>query len=88
MPSHPMRLGAKPLENRQWNTKGASPVLSPLPHRVLHVPRSSARSSAEGFSVNARCLDQATIVSMTVEPFDGRHWEASAASLAHLSADT
>ena len=52
--------------------------------KSFYVPR----SNPDGFSVNARCLDQATIVSMTVEPFDGRHWEASAASLAHLSADT
>jgi hypothetical protein len=45
------------------------------------------RSNPDGFSVNVRCLDAATIESLHVEPFDGRRWEQSAASLAHLSRD-
>lgn len=43
------------------------------------------RSNPDGYSINARCLDRSTIESLTVEPFDGRNWEQSAASLAHLS---
>lgn len=43
------------------------------------------RSNPDGFSVNVRCLDKATIASVTVLPFDGRNWERSAESLAHLS---
>jgi hypothetical protein len=43
------------------------------------------RSNPDGWSVNARCLDTAGDLQITVEPFDGRNWEANAASLAHLS---
>lgn len=39
------------------------------------------RSHPDGYSVNARCLDESTIRSMTVKPFDGRHWEANIAEL-------
>ena len=35
------------------------------------------RSNPDGFTVNARCLDEGTVESMTVTPFDGRHWEAN-----------
>lgn len=43
------------------------------------------RSNPDGYSINARCLDPATIEAMHVESFDGKHWEQSAAALAHLS---
>jgi hypothetical protein len=43
------------------------------------------RSNPDGWSVNARCLDDASGL-VTVEPFDGRNWEAQA-SLAHLSVE-
>jgi hypothetical protein len=49
--------------------------------KSFYVPR----SNPDGFSVNARCLEQGTIESLTVEPFDGRNWENSAAVLRHLS---
>lgn len=42
------------------------------------------RSNPDGVDVNVRCLDDAP-ATMTVEPFDGRNWEANAASLQHLS---
>lgn len=51
--------------------------------KSFYVPR----SNPDGYSVNARCLDSATVGRLTVEPFDGRNWEASAAELAHLSRD-
>lgn len=35
------------------------------------------RSHPDGYSVNARCLDPATITSMRIRPFDGRHWESA-----------
>ena len=35
------------------------------------------RSHPDGFSVNVRCLDPATVKSVKVEPFDGRNWEES-----------
>lgn len=45
------------------------------------------RSNPDGFSVNARCLGPETIARLTIEPFDGRNWEASAGSLSELSRD-
>ncbi len=41
--------------------------------KSFYVPR----SHPGGYSVNARCLDQATVASMTVRPFDGRDWETA-----------
>jgi hypothetical protein len=43
------------------------------------------RSNPDGWSVNARCLDDADGLDIRVEPFDGRNWEAHAGDLAHLS---
>jgi hypothetical protein len=43
------------------------------------------RSNPDGWSVNARCLDDADRLDIRVEPFDGKNWEAHAADLAHLS---
>ncbi|QXP82881.1 GFA family protein [Methylococcus sp. Mc7] len=51
--------------------------------KSFYVPR----SNPDGYSVNVRCLDPSTVGRLTVEPFDGRNWEASAAALAHLSRD-
>ena len=45
------------------------------------------RSNPDGWSVNARCLDDAEALDIQIEPFDGRNWEALASSLAHLSRD-
>lgn len=45
------------------------------------------RSNPDGWSVNARCLDDASALTLEVEPFDGRNWERHAAALAHLSRD-
>ncbi len=43
------------------------------------------RSNPDGWSVNARCLDDAAALAITVTPFDGRDWERHGAELAHLS---
>ena len=45
------------------------------------------RSNPDGWSVNARCLDDAESLDIRIEAFDGRNWEANAAALAHLSRD-
>jgi hypothetical protein len=45
------------------------------------------RSNPDGWSVNARCLDEAEDLDIRIEAFDGRNWEAHAAALAHLSRD-
>jgi hypothetical protein len=52
--------------------------------KSFYVPR----SNPDGYSVNARCLDAGTIAHLTIEPFDGRHWEENAARLAPLSRET
>lgn len=39
--------------------------------KSFYVPR----SHPTGISVNARCLEQQTIASLEVEPFDGANWE-------------
>lgn len=49
--------------------------------KSFYVPR----SNPNGYSVNARCLDAATVEGMDVELFDGRNWEANAHTLTHLS---
>ena len=43
------------------------------------------RSNPDGWSVNARCLDDVEGLDIRIEPFDGKNWEAHAAELAHLS---
>ncbi len=43
------------------------------------------RSNPDGWSVNARCLDDADDLSITIMAFDGRDWERHGADLAHLS---
>jgi len=46
------------------------------------------RSNPDGWSVNARCLDDALDLNLAVAPFDGRNWELHADTLAHLSKET
>jgi hypothetical protein len=46
------------------------------------------RSNPDGWSVNARCMDEASGLTLSVEPFNGRHWEDHGAKLAHLSKET
>ncbi len=43
------------------------------------------RSNPDGWSVNARCLDDIAELSLQMSDFDGRNWEDHAADLAHLS---
>ena len=33
------------------------------------------RSHPDGISVNARCIDSATVASMAISPFNGKEWE-------------
>ena len=49
--------------------------------KSFYVPR----SNPDGFSINAHCLDPATIERLDIEPFDGQNWEASADTLRELS---
>jgi hypothetical protein len=43
------------------------------------------RSNPDGWSVNARCLDDLGDLDLHVTAFDGRDWENHGAGLAHLS---
>lgn len=43
------------------------------------------RSHPDGVSVNVRCLDEGTIESVDVTPFDGRNWEQNVSKLSRLS---
>ena len=45
--------------------------------KPFYVPR----SHPDGISVNARCLDPATVASMTVTDFDGANWEENVRAL-------
>ena len=39
--------------------------------KPFYVPR----SHPDGFSVNARCLDEGTVTSVTIRRIDGKNWE-------------
>ncbi len=49
--------------------------------RPFYVPR----SNPDGYSVNVRCLDERSINSVSILPFDGKNWEENAGRLEHLS---
>jgi hypothetical protein len=49
--------------------------------KSFYVPR----SNPDGYSVNLRCIDPATVRSVQIEPFNGRQWEAHAGELRHLT---
>lgn len=51
--------------------------------KSFYVPR----SHPDGYSVNARCLDDGTVVDLVVQPFDGRQWERAAETLAEGGTD-
>jgi hypothetical protein len=84
VPASRFRLmsGADVLTTYTFNTGTAKHLFCRICGvKAFYVPR----SNPEGFSVNVRCLDQATVRSLKVLPFDGENWEASAAALADLS---
>jgi hypothetical protein len=47
-------------------------------------PFYTPRSNPDGVSVNLRCLAESP-PAVTLEPFDGQHWEQHAETLRHLS---
>ena len=49
--------------------------------KSFYVPR----SHPGGYSINVKCLEPETISTVVITPFDGKHWEQSAAELAPLS---
>jgi hypothetical protein len=84
VPASRFRLvkGADSLTTYTFNTGTAQHLFcSHCGIKSFYVPR----SNPDGFSVNVRCLDSATISRLDVEPFDGQNWEASGESLRDLS---
>jgi hypothetical protein len=73
--------GADNLATYTFNTRTAKHYFcKTCGIKSFYVPR----SHPDGYSVNVRCLDPATIERIVVTPFDGRNWEQHAAELAPL----
>ena len=49
--------------------------------KSFYVPR----SNPAGYSINVRCLEQATVASVKITPFDGQNWDQHEAELSHLT---
>ncbi len=72
--------GAERLAEYSFNTRVAKHLFcSECGIKAFYRPR----SNPDGWSVNARCLDEAAKLHLTA--FDGQNWEANADQLAHLS---
>jgi centromere protein V len=70
--------GEDALTSYQFNTGTARHLFcSVCGIKSFYVPR----SHPDGYSVNVRCLDEGTVESLTVVPFDGKNWEAARPSL-------
>jgi centromere protein V len=64
--------GADALTTYQFNSKTAKHLFcSHCGIKSFYVPR----SHPDGFSVNARCLDEGTVTGMTFRKIDGKNWE-------------
>lgn len=64
--------GEDALTNYQFNTKAAKHFFcSHCGIKSFYVPR----SHPDGYSVNARCLDEGTVTDMTLRKIDGKNWE-------------
>ena len=72
--------GAERLAEYSFNTRVAKHLFcAECGIKAFYRPR----SNPDGWSVNARCLDEA--VKLDLSAFDGQNWEANADQLAHLS---
>ena len=64
--------GAESLSQYRFNTGAARHLFCAVCGiKSYYVPR----SHPDGYSVNARCLDDGTVTGMRVERVDGRNWE-------------
>jgi hypothetical protein len=64
--------GSDSLSSYQFNTGTAKHLFcSNCGVKSFYVPR----SHPDGYSVNARCLDEGTVTGMRVEHIDGTNWE-------------
>jgi hypothetical protein len=65
--------GAQSLTTYTFNTGTAQHLFCAVCGiKSFYVPR----SFPDGYSVNARCLDEGALAGLTVVPFDGKDWEA------------
>jgi hypothetical protein len=74
VPSKHFKLlsGSEFLTTYQFNTGTARHLFcSVCGIKSFYVPR----SHPDGFSVNARCLDEGTVEALTITAFDGKNWE-------------
>lgn len=77
-----MTAGADAINTYTFNTGVAQHTFCKLCGvKAFYRPR----SNPDGWSVNARCLDNLEGIDLRIEAFDGQNWEANGASLAHLS---
>ena len=66
--------GAESLTQYRFNTGTAKHLFcATCGIKSFYVPR----SHPEGYSVNARCLDEGTVEEMRIKPIDGKNWESS-----------
>ena len=71
--------GRDDLTTYTFNTRTAKHTFcSHCGVKSFYIPR----SHPDGVSVNVRCLDDGTVSSMNVKPFDGSNWEAARSTLA------
>ena len=74
--------GAEQLSEYQFNTGVARHLFcKQCGVKSFYIPR----SNPDGVNININCLDLPEEVVITVEEFDGQHWEQHARGLAHLS---
>jgi len=68
-----LSAGEAALTSYRFNTQTANHLFcSSCGIKAFYVPR----SHPDGYSVNARCLDPATVESLVIErEFDGQNWE-------------
>jgi hypothetical protein len=78
-----LRAGEDQLTVYRFNTGTARHLFcSVCGVKSFYMPR----SHPDGFSVNARCLDEGAVGAMRVTPFDGQHWEEAISTLETKSA--
>ena len=77
--------GSESLSTYTFNTGVAKHLFCKMCGvKSFYIPR----SHPDGYSVNVRCLEPATIGKITVRPFDGRNWEDHALDLDPLSSES
>ena len=80
VPKERFRLlsGSDALTTYAFNTRTAKHLFCSICGvKSFYVPR----SHPDGYSVNARCLDEGTVENMSIVHSDGKNWESTYASI-------